>query len=293
MTFPFLVAAVLLFASLERYSRFQFRRSKFLRAHFVTDAAYLLTGYVAAGLLFTNYFGFAAHWTQMVWPFPDLSSIDLPSWSLVLPALILLDLGNYVCHYCLHRFDFLWEFHKIHHSSPTLDWLATFRSHLVEQALRRLLGPLLLILFGFPVTAVLSAGGILLAWAVLNHSNLSLNFAFIEKILITPRLHRVHHLPRQSESNLGTVFTFWDSMRGTLTLVQTNEKSYFGIADRQYPQNWLAQFIKPFRTIWNDWQARNQKRLSIHRPNSEVHSSQHPACDYGFGNFNPRSSQPE
>jgi len=32
-------------------------------------------------------------------------------------ALLGLDVGNYFAHYRLHRFDVLWQFHKIHHSS--------------------------------------------------------------------------------------------------------------------------------------------------------------------------------
>ena len=48
-------------------------------------------------------------------------------------ALLGLDVGNYFAHYCLHRFDVLWQFHKTHHSSRKLDWLATFRSHIGEQ----------------------------------------------------------------------------------------------------------------------------------------------------------------
>jgi len=41
-------------------------------------------------------------------------------------VLLGLDVGNYFAHYCLHRFDVLWQFHKTHHSSRELDWLANF-----------------------------------------------------------------------------------------------------------------------------------------------------------------------
>jgi lathosterol oxidase len=167
----------------------------------------------------------------------------------VIFAIVMLDLGNYLAHYLLHRSDWLWEFHKVHHSIMQLDWLATFRSHLVEQALRRLLAPVLLIVVGVPIEAVLIASGIFISWAMLNHSNLELNLRFLEPVLITPRLHRVHHLYKISERNLGTVFTCWDRIRGTLVLVETNEKSVFGVGEETYPQGWFVQFVEPMRRI--------------------------------------------
>jgi lathosterol oxidase len=51
-------------------------------------------------------------------------------------------------HLSLHRFEALWQLHEVHHSSPALDWLATFRSHLLEQALRHFATPLLLVAVG-------------------------------------------------------------------------------------------------------------------------------------------------
>ena len=244
----YLIVPAILLSIFERISSFRFRAEKFFRAYFLTDVVYLITGYIGLSWVFAASFPLVPQWAQSLWSALKLSSIELQHWILVIPALILLDLGNYLCHYCLHRFDWLWEFHKIHHSSPTMDWLATFRSHLLEQVFRRLLGPSLLILFGFPLSSILSAGGILIAWAMLNHSNANLNLSFIESILITPRMHRVHHLPQHSESNLGTVFTFWDRIRGTVTFVSTDESSKFGNGDPQYPQDWITQLIEPLRT---------------------------------------------
>jgi sterol desaturase/sphingolipid hydroxylase (fatty acid hydroxylase superfamily) len=190
-----------------------------------------------------------SQWLETFTGLPKISSDHIYSWVLILPSLLILDFGNYLCHYFLHRFDFLWEFHKIHHSSPTLDWLATFRSHVLEQLLRRFLSPVLLILFGFPVNSVLTAWTILLGWAIFNHSNLHLDLQFMEWIFITPRLHRVHHLPDQSERNLGTVFTFWDQIRGTLAKIPTNDQSRFGNGDSNYPQSWGPQFIEPLKDL--------------------------------------------
>jgi sterol desaturase/sphingolipid hydroxylase (fatty acid hydroxylase superfamily) len=166
-------------------------------------------------------------------------------------ALVALDAGNYAVHWLLHRVDALWEFHKVHHSSLELDWLATFRSHIVEQALRRLAAPLLLVLVGVPLDAVVAAGGVFMAWAVVNHANLRPAFGFLEPVFVTPRLHRLHHVPRTTERNLGTVLTVWDRLRGTLAVPADDAPSPLELPGerRPYPEGWATQLVEPLRRL--------------------------------------------
>jgi lathosterol oxidase len=182
---------------------------------------------------------------------PRLSSAALPLWATTLLTLVLLDLGNYVAHSMLHRFDALWEFHKVHHSSPTLDWLATFRFHVVEQVVRRLVAPLFLIPCGVPLAAVAIAGAALQAWGIFNHSNLLVNLRFLEPLLITPRLHHLHHVPSSSGRNLGTVFSVWDRLVGRLETTAVAPDIELGPPGEAstYPQGFVNQMAEPFRRL--------------------------------------------
>ena len=267
-------------AVLERLPRIRFRKSPLLRRYVVSDVVYLLTGFVAGASLALGYIAAASDLIGASFGVPRLSSLDLPLWVSVPAALVALDLGNYVAHWLLHRYPALWEFHKVHHSSETLDWLATFRSHLIEQAIRRLVAPVLLILAGFPIPAVTLAAGIFVAWAIFNHSNLRLNLRSLEPLLVTPRLHRLHHIPETDDRNFGTVFTVWDRLRGTLLVRDTNRDAAFGVAGEVtgYPQGWLAQFVEPPRRILAAWTtaranpdavARGRRLVSRGRPSRE------------------------
>lgn len=242
-----LLLPVLLIAALERLPRLRFRPSRLLRAYAGTDVVYLLTGYVAGGALAGAYVGAASRSLGpgcLPWP-------AIPFAAQVVLALVALDLGNYLVHWWLHRSDLLWEFHKAHHSSRQLDWLATFRSHVVEQIVRRVLAPLLLIGLGVPVPAVALAAGIFLVWATLNHANLRLPLGVFEWVLVTPRLHRLHHVPATTERNLGTVFTCWDRLRGTLVLDDPPPATAFGLPRERetYPQDWARQLVEPWTRI--------------------------------------------
>jgi sterol desaturase/sphingolipid hydroxylase (fatty acid hydroxylase superfamily) len=245
MNLVFLAGAGVLFALLERVPRLRFRQAPLFRRYFGTDVIYLVTGYVAVASMSLSYFRTGSNLFGKTIGFPQLVKLDLPMWVSVPLALLALDLGQYVAHYLMHRFDVLWEFHKIHHSSPVIDWLATFRSHFAEQVLRRTVGPVLLIVAGFPASAALIAGAIFMAWSEFNHSNLKLNLRFVEPVLITPRLHKLHHVPRTMERNLGTVFTFWDRARGTFITADPSDGAVFGNGDPSYPQSWMTQLLEP------------------------------------------------
>ena len=58
---------------------------------------------------------------------------------------------------------------------------------------------------------------------VFHHSNLRLPIGFerlLSKIIVTPRMHGIHHsqVRRENNSNFGTVFTWWDRLHRTLGL---------------------------------------------------------------------------
>lgn len=91
------------------------------------------------------------------------------------------------------------------------------------------------------------AGAMFIAWSVLNHANLRLNSKLFERVLITPRLHRTHHLNDAESRNLGTIFTIWDKLRGTLDRTHFAEECALGNGEADSPQSWLRQFFTPFR----------------------------------------------
>jgi sterol desaturase/sphingolipid hydroxylase (fatty acid hydroxylase superfamily) len=251
MVYTVVVVGGLVLAALERLPRFRFRRAPFLRSFFASDVFYLLTGFVAGTSLAITYVVSASALVGFL-GVPRLAVLDLPLWLGAVVALVSLDAGNYLAHWLMHRYDLLWEVHKVHHSSRTLDWLATFRSHFLEQALRRLLAPLAIILAGIPLEATIVGASVFNAWAMFVHSNLRLDLRALEPVLVTPRLHRVHHDPATTHKNFGTVFTLWDRLlRDTFVHRDVADDVTFGVPGEVdlYPQGWWAQLVWPLRSV--------------------------------------------
>src|SRR5439155_21483690 len=147
-----LLATILILIVLERIPAIRRLRLRVIRPFFAADIGLLTLGLMSSAFVTGSIAAGSAAFGRL--GMPRLTSTAVPLWAGSLLALVLLDLGNYVAHFTLHRFDALWEFHKVHHSSHVLDWLATFRFHVVEQILRRLVAPVLLIVVGVPLDAV-------------------------------------------------------------------------------------------------------------------------------------------
>jgi sterol desaturase/sphingolipid hydroxylase (fatty acid hydroxylase superfamily) len=236
------VAGIL--AVLERIPRLRRIPSPFLRPHVLTDVAFFVVSWAALAGVSLLAFAWASNGVRS-----SIGSLvgAAPWWAQVVASIVLLDLGNYLAHRLLHRSDTLWRFHEVHHSLPMLDWLATFRQHVVEQVVRRSVAPLVLVALGMPVNAAAVAAAVLLSWGVFSHSNLGIDLRFLEPLFITPRLHHLHHVPSSAVRNFGTFLSVWDRAFGTLDTRAVDPRTPLGAPGGRadYPQTFGALMLAP------------------------------------------------
>lgn len=144
-----------------------------------------------------------------------------PWWWSGLPGLALdilfLDFLIYWWHRANHELPFLWRFHSVHHFDATLDTTSAVRFHFGEVVLSALARAGVIVLIGFPLTSVFTFEALVLIAALFHHSNLRLPKgveAALSRVLITPSIHWVHHhaIKTDTDSNYGTIFSFWDPM---------------------------------------------------------------------------------
>ncbi|MGR8980564.1 MAG: sterol desaturase family protein [Gammaproteobacteria bacterium] len=133
-------------------------------------------------------------------------------------SFLLFDLAIYIWHVASHRYEFLWRFHKIHHSDKSFNVTTGFRFHVFDLFLEILYKCLFVILIGVEAYVVLAIEAIELIFIFFHHSNLSFeNEETLSNYVITPALHRTHHSAVRSEhdSNYGIVLSVWDRLFGT------------------------------------------------------------------------------
>ncbi|MEO6704578.1 MAG: sterol desaturase family protein [Ginsengibacter sp.] len=154
---------------------------------------------------------------------------DAPAWLQATIAFLLLDYTNYLWHIVLHKMPLMWRFHLVHHSDLDLDITTAFRFHFGEFIGSVIFRGAAVLLIGISPLMVLIYEIAFDASNQFQHSNIKLPFRFekaLNKILVTPRMHGIHHSmkKRETDSNYSIIFSFWDRLHKTIKLnVPQNE----------------------------------------------------------------------
>lgn len=247
--------------TLERRPALQFRPLSAPRPYLATDAAWYA---FAIGATAISVFVLQPILARgAIGPIADrVSQLPLPA--RLLASLVVFDGISFGVHLLLHRSDTLWNIHKVHHSTLELDGFATTRTHMLENMARFLPGQLVLFLIGMPVTVVAPTVALAAIYGVSNHSNLNPKVPWIEALLVTPRLHRRHHVPSTTQTNFGAIFTFWDRALGTLVRRDTATDERYGVPGEidTYPQQFGKAVRQPLRQIRQHHSGRGRPAVS-------------------------------
>lgn len=241
-----LVVLVVCFVPLER--AFPARVQAILRPAIGTDLLFFVGQY----LVFTTASVAVLVEVAKLWSrhFPivvaQVTAIPLPL-RLVL-AVILGDVAVYWFHRASHRFDFLWRFHSVHHSSEHLDWLAAHREHPVDGVLTQLCQNAPAILLAAPLGSIAWLAVFRGMWAVFVHSNVRVPLGPLRWMFGSPELHHFHHalLPEGTKvSNFANLAPWLDLVFGTHHLPEKDAP--FALGDRAPRTSYLGLLIRPFK----------------------------------------------
>ncbi|MFY4764967.1 sterol desaturase family protein [Aliarcobacter butzleri] len=173
------------------------------------------------------------------------------------------DFTRYWLHRFLHTIPFLWEFHKIHHSAKVLTPITFYRVHPVENFLFGLRYSLsvgfvtgvFIYFFGAKVDIYMIFGVniILFVFSLfgsnLRHSHIPFSYGeFIEKWLLSPKQHQIHHDKKHFNKNFGGYIAIWDRLFGSLTLSKDVKVLKFGLRREQMKDYLSLKYliIRPF-----------------------------------------------
>ena len=150
-----------------------------------------------------------------------LKRLRLPPGVELVLALLALDYALYLWHVALHRVGWLWRAHVVHHSDLELDSTTALRFHAGEIVASVAWRTALVRVAGIGLRPLTLYQRVLFFAVVFHHSNLRLPLGLerlLSRIVVTPRLHGIHHSQVQDEtdSNWASVLTLWDRLHGTL-----------------------------------------------------------------------------
>lgn len=179
----------------------------------------------------------------------------LPAWASLLIFFIINDFVQWVTHVMLHRYHFLWNFHKVHHSVKEMGFAAHLRYHWMENIFYKPLKTLAVMLIGgFEPEQAFALHFFAVLIGHLNHANIRITWGPLKYIFNNSVMHLYHHakvLPngQMPGVNYGISLSLWDYIFKTNYIPQDQDGSYeLGWeGDENYPQhNFWKQLISGF-----------------------------------------------
>jgi sterol desaturase/sphingolipid hydroxylase (fatty acid hydroxylase superfamily) len=196
---------------------------------------------ISAGMLDTTTGYFTKFLPLLAWGFvlENLAIIDMPlAWfdasprgiALWIVAAIAWDFFYYWFHRFSHEISILWAAHAVHHQSEEYN-LSTALRQTSTSFLFGWIFYLPLFVAGFPVEVLVTVNAVNLIYQFWVHTRLIGRLGPLEKVLMTPSHHRVHHAQneRYIDRNYGGMLIVWDRLFGTFEPESDDDPVIFGV----------------------------------------------------------------
>jgi len=214
------------------------------RPHWLMDFCFFLGQYVIWSALVLGLLSYFSGYLDQLVPQAFRAQVQTQPWLLqAIEVILISDLLIYWGHRLQHRMDFLWRFHKVHHSAEHLDWLAAHREHPLDSVYTIGLVNLPAFIMGFPLETLAGVIAFRGIWSIYIHSNVRLPLGPLRVLIGAPELHHWHHAKDRDAGNYGNVSPLMDVLFGTYTCPD-EEPEAFGLQEKT-PRTYLGQLIEP------------------------------------------------
>ena len=228
------------------------------------------------------------------WMVEHLAIVHIKAnWLVYLVAFLALDFSGYWVHRIAHEYNFFWNNHIVHHSSEEFNLACALRQSI--SVFVRIFTFFLLpaALLGVPGQVIAIVAPIQLFAQFWSHTRHIGHMGFLEKIIVTPSHHRVHHAinPQYLDKNYSQIFIWWDRWFGTFQQELPEVPPVYGITRPVQTWNpvkinflhlwllikdaWRAEDFKDKLRIWfmpTGWRPLDvEKKYPVHKINDVYH----------------------
>jgi len=178
---------------------------------------------------------------------------DLPQWAQLLLFFVVLDFVQWLTHMLLHKYSFLWQFHKVHHSVKEMGFAAHMRYHWMENILYKPLKTFaVMILGGFEPQQAFVVHFMTIMIGHLNHANIKLTWGIFKYLFNNPVMHLYHHAKTIPTGKVGVNFaislSLWDYLFKTNYIPEDSGEAPLGFPeDETFPKSFVKQQLHGFK----------------------------------------------
>jgi len=168
------------------------------------------------------------------------------------------ELNTFIRHYLSHKVRLLWCFHSVHHAPESLNASITLNTSYIENIYTEIFTATFCTILGvnpimlFTIMILDSIWG---AFAHISESSLkNARLGFLEKFILTPSHHRVHHGRNflYMDTNFCSILNIWDRLFKTYQEEEESVPVEYGITREVDSGKIIDVYFGEFGELWQD-----------------------------------------
>ncbi|MEA1785389.1 sterol desaturase family protein [Arenibacter sp. GZD96] len=184
------------------------------------------------------------------------------TWYWFIYAYIVWEFGHFIYHYLGHKVRLFWCLHSTHHAPEDMNLSVTYAHFFLEAPYADSIRTTVCILLGVQPELLFMIMLVDGTWGAFIHVGENLmrdgRMGFLEKWILTPSHHRVHHArnPLYMDTNFCNLLNIWDRVFGTYQLEQKDLQIEYGITRKMDSGNFFDVYFGEFIALAKDvWKA--------------------------------------
>ena len=227
------------------------KNQKIIRKDFWLDGFYLFFNFFIFSIIISGFYEiiyqfFISRGIEM----DSIKIIDLSSLHISIQLLIffvIIDFFQWIAHFFLHKIEFLWNFHKVHHSVKEMSFSSHMRYHWMENVLYKPFKTIgVMLIGGFEPEQAYIVHFIAITIGHFNHSNIKISWGPLKYIFNNPIMHLYHHAKNTPQNRVGVNFaislSIWDYIFRTNYVPEDSGNVVLGFkGDEKFPDKFIDQ----------------------------------------------------
>ena len=222
-------------------------------------------------------------------------------WYWFIYGYLLWEFAHFIYHYFGHKVRLFWCLHSTHHAPEQMNLSVTFAHFFLEAPYADVIRTSICIFMGINAPLLFFIMFIDGTWGAFIHVGEHVikdgRLGFLNKIILTPSHHRVHHAknPLYMDTNFCNLLSIWDRVFRTFQYEKKEEQPVYGITRKMNPKNFLDVYFGETTALVKDvWHAPGikNKLLYIFMPPGWSHTGKHQTAKVVRDEFLRKMNEP-
>ncbi len=180
------------------------------------------------------------------------------SWYWLIYGYVIWEFAHFIYHFLAHKVRILWCLHSTHHAPQNMNLSVTFAHFFLEAPYADVIRTSICILLGVNPPLLFIIMFIDGFWGAFIHVGENVlkdgRLGFLNKIILTPSHHRVHHArnPEYMDTNFCNLLNIWDKVFKTYVVEKKDLHPEYGITRQMNPNSFIDVYFGEIAVLWKD-----------------------------------------